>query len=57
MTTESPPKVLGMVEIRCTGTLPNGQLCKRLLAIVPNIQQLNGVTLPPCHRCKKVTSF
>jgi len=46
-----------MVEIRCTGTLPNGQLCKRLLAIVPNIQQLNGVTLPPCHRCKKVTSF
>ena len=56
MTTEAPPKV-NMVYVYCTGTLPNGKLCKRLLAIVPSLQHLQGVTFAACHRCKKVASF
>lgn len=57
MTTESPPRINGMVEVHCTGTLPNGQPCKRLIAIVPTLQQLNGVILPPCKRCKTTAHF
>jgi hypothetical protein len=61
MTTASPPRIVGMVEIHCTHTLTKGQrtgeICGRIIAIVPSLQQLNGVYIPSCKTCGHGTQF
>jgi hypothetical protein len=50
-----------MVEIHCTHTLTKGQrtgeICGRIIAIVPSLQQLNGVYIPSCKTCGHGTQF
>jgi hypothetical protein len=57
MTTAYPPHVASMVYVYCDGTKRNDTPCNRLRAIVPSLEQLKGVTLPPCPGCNKIATY